>query len=230
MKFIALAAITLLIIFYYIGKSQASSTNNNLANDPSRMGKIFDNAENKHGFRVGKAAQLESSFKHFKNMSTEELIEALEQEDLSLYEISNALFMLANQYFQKEQIEQGMEAITISADDYHNPLAMVQLAKIAFHGDHYQKMLPAGSSLKVETDLAKAFYYVNRAFETCRALLDNTGQKFALDLCVSNGLGLLDSYQLQEIKEKFDPHTQGKAVRVAINQNLDQFAKIYQLK
>ena len=224
MKFIALGAFALLFIFYLVGKSQSNADSN-----LNRLDRIFDNAGNKQQFRIGKAADLESSYRRFKEMDEEAVQEALANEDLNLYEISNALLMLANKQFQDNRIDQGMKAITAAANDYHNPMAMVQLARIAYHGDQYGKMLPEGSNLDIRTDLGKAFYYVNRSFESCRILHDATGQKFALDLCVANGLGLLDSFQLQEVKAKFDHQTDGQEAMENIQKDLVGYAKMYHL-
>ena len=208
--------------FYAMKKEK----NTNVKLNPKGMKAAMDNAQNKQGYAVGNALDFEQSIQRFRYLSIEELNNVIETETLNLYQVSNALLVLSNHYLQATREAEGIAILKRLVDDYHNPMAMVTLARINFHGF---EEAPGGTATRIIKDLGKAYYLINRGIETAGVLEKRTGQKYALDRCVANGLGLLDSYQLAKVKASFNYEDHQEKIATQIKKDLEAFVDMYNL-
>lgn len=224
MKIVGIIAIVLIALYVWVKGKPSITVSYTPA--PRGMETALDNKGNKHGYPVGNARDYEKSISRFKNLSKEELHTMIEEDSLNLYEVSNALLILANHHLQKAEVAKGLPLLEVAAYDYHNPLAMVTLARANFQG--YQKD-PSGTEPVIVRDLEKAFYLVNRAFETAGLLHEKTGQKWALDRSVGGGLGLLDSYQTATVKKEFNAQEHSARISAQVRNDLTDFSTMYKL-
>ena len=222
MKTIIIIVTVTLIGLYAIGKATSKALTS-----PKGIQTALDNKNNKQNYPIGKPVDFEKSLMKFKDLSKQELEQILEEESLNLHEVSNALLVLANVHFQKEDTETGIPLLESAAYDYHNPLAMVTLAKANFHG--YEES-PEGTISRLIKDLEKAFYLVNRAIQTAGELEKLTGEKFALNRTIAGGLGLLDSYNLGEIKKEFNQNEHSERISKLVDKDVAEFVQMYALK
>ena len=155
--------IIIICIALYALFNNKTSTTNQSGPVPLGLETALDNQNNKQKYPIGNPADFEQSLNNFKNFSQEAILSHLENEEMNLYEVSNALLVLANHYLQKPDIESGLPILESAAYNYHNPFAMVTLAKAYFHGFEAE---PSGTVPVIVKDLEKAYYLINRSFET----------------------------------------------------------------
>ena len=219
-----LGLMALAFVVFYVVKKANPKFYISYDQNPVGLNLMLDNEQNKQGFPVGTPRDFEQSFEKFRTLTEAELLKMLEEESLNLHEVSNALVLLANTYFQEKNIAKGLPLLKVSAYDYHNPLAMVTLGRAYFHGFSVEE---GEAPVK---DLKEAYYLVNRAFQTAGLLHEKTGQKFALDKSVAMGLALLDSYNLHEVKKEFNPQEHSTELGDKIQADLEAFKSMYSIQ
>jgi hypothetical protein len=168
---------------------------------PATLAEMSDNQYNRHGYDVGDFSEVSQILATYTKFDKEQLLNKLEHEATTLYEVSYGLYFLAMRYMQQEAYQDGFRYLRIAADDYLNPLAMVKLARVYYHGA--QKMnIPPEVEITREEDLVSAYYYITLAFQIGGVITDSFGKNKVLDAIVNSGLALLDTFNLPDIKKK----------------------------
>ncbi len=186
-----------------------------------------DNSNNKRGYHKGSITQAVDLFNPYTKMDKLQIKAAMDSTDLSLHEISYALYFWAMRHIQEGKVQNGYQLLKVAADDYLNPLAMVKLARINFHGS---KALQQGSNpidLDLDKDLETSYYYITLAFEVTRVLNDKTGDKVMLNHVVNSGLALYDTFGMNQLEEGFNRKEISEKLSSTWTDRLDQFAAMY---
>lgn len=196
------------------------------AKKPASLAEMFDNQYNRHGYAVGDFSQVSQILASYTNWDKEELLNQLEQEAMTLYEVSYGLYCLSMRCMQQEAYQDGFRYLSIAADDYLNPLAMVKLARLYYHGA--QKMnIPPEVLVSREQDLVRAYYYITLAFQIGGVITDTFGKNKVLDAIVNSGLALLDTFNLPDIKQKLAVQSADSTLLESLPEKVGIYREMY---
>ena len=157
-------------------------------------GTISDYLSNKHNernFLQGTLVDGNQLIDQYLEMDKNQVEQHMNDKDLTLHEISNAVYFYAMRHIQENKVQDGFEMLHIAADDYLNPIAITKLARIYYHGP---AAFGKDHNLKMEKDLEKSFYYINLAFNVTGVVKEKTGGKKVIDMVVNSGLALFDTF------------------------------------
>ena len=79
---------------------------------------------------IGEYSTVVKMVDNMKSMDKKHLKSLLTKEDVSLYEASYGLYFLALQYLKEGDVEHGVKLLHVSAEDYLNPIALSEMARI----------------------------------------------------------------------------------------------------
>lgn len=196
------------------------------AKKPASLAELCDNQYNRHGYAVGDFSDVNEMLASYTKLDQEQLLKTLEQEATTLYEVSYGLYFLSMRYMQQEAYQDGFRYLAIAADDYLNPLAMVKLARLYYHGA--QKMnIPPEVEVSREQDLVRAYYYITLAFQIGGVITDTFGKNKVLDAIVNGGLALLDTFNLPDIKKKLAAESAGSTLLESVPEKVRIYREMY---
>lgn len=194
---------------------------------PGTLAEYVDNPNNKRGYHKGSIAQAVALFNTYTKMDMLQIQSAMDSTDLSLHEISYALYFWAMRHIQAGQVKEGYNLLKVAADDYLNPLAMVKLARINFHGSRALQQGDQPMDLVLDKDLEVSYYYITLAFELTRVLNDKTGDKVMLNHVVNSGLALYDTFGTNQLSEGFNRKELSEKLSGTWTEKMDQFVEMY---
>ncbi len=221
LKIIGLSLLGIFTFFVLIGL---------IFGEPKKPGTIedyVDNPNNKKGYHKGNITQAVSLFNSYTKMDKTQIQTAMDSTDLSLHEISYALYFWAMRHIQEGKIKQGYQLLKVAADDYLNPIAMVKLARINYHGSQALQQGKNPIDLQLDKDLETSYYYITLAFEVTRVLNEKTGDKVMLNHVVNSGLGLYDTFGMNQLEEGFNRKEVSVKFNEAWAEKIDQFTTLY---
>lgn len=198
--------------------------------EPKKGGTIaeyVDNPNNKRGYSKGSIAQAVALFNAYTKMDKLQIQAAMDSTDLSLHEISYAIYFWAMRHIQEGKVKDGYELLKVAADDYLNPVAMVKLARINFHGSQALQQGNQPIDLALEKDLETSYYYITLAFELTRVLNDRTGDQVMLNHVVNSGLALYDTFGTNQLNEGFNRKEMSEKLFSTWKEKIDQFSHLY---
>ncbi|MBX2875168.1 MAG: hypothetical protein KTR30_23795 [Saprospiraceae bacterium] len=198
--------------------------------EPKKPGTVkdyVDNPNNKRGYHKGSIAQAVNLFNSYTKMDKPQIEATMDSTDLSLHEISYALYFWAMRHIQEGKIKEGYELLKVAADDYLNPIAMVKLARINFHGSQALQQGKTPIDLELDKDLETSYYYITLAFEITRVLNEKTGDKVMLNHVVNSGLALYDTFGMNQLEEGFNRKEVSMKLNETWTEKIDQFTDLY---
>ena len=198
--------------------------------EPKKAGTIedyVDNPNNKRGYHKGSISQAVSLFNSYTKMDKPQIQAAMDSTDLSLHEISFALYFWAMRHIQEGKIKQGYDLLKVAADDYLNPIAMVKLARINFHGSQALQQGKQAIDLELEKDLETSYYYITLAFEITRVLNEKTGDKVMLNHVVNGGLALYDTFGMNQLEEGFNRKEVSEQFSGVWTEKFEEYSALY---
>ena len=130
-------------------------------------------------------------------------------------------------HIQEGQVEEGYRLLKVCADDYLNPMAMVKVARINFHGSEALQRPGQPVDLHLAKDLETSYYYIILAFEVTRVLNEETGDKAILNHVVNSGLALYDTFGMNQMEEGFDSKSLSAAFADRWAAQLQQYQEMY---
>lgn len=127
------------------------------------------------------------------------LMKILKKEDVTLYEVSYGLYYLGLSYLKEGDVEHGVKLLHASAEDYLNPMALSEMARIYYHGDEelhhiFPKEHLEGVHLGIEQNIEKSFVTLNLAFEIAHEVHKKYNSSEILKLVSRDGVELLERF------------------------------------
>lgn len=190
-------------------------------------GTITDYLNNKHNelnFLQGSLMDGNELIDQYLNMDKAQVEQHMNETNLNLHEISNAVYFYAMRHIQANKVQEGFDMLHIAADDYLNPIAITKLARIYYHGP---AAFGKDHNLKMEKDLEKSFYYINLAFNVTNTVKEEPGGKKIIDMVVNSGLALFDTFHGLEVNNKFDSKATQEKQAEEMEAALQLFSEMY---
>lgn len=179
---------------------------------------LKNNPTNQLHLSYSKDADFEKINQSFEGKKEKEILDLLNQPNVSFASVSYGLYHLGNHYIYDETtVKKGVEYLQIAADQYLNPLAMSRLGRMYYTPS---EQLPKG----IQQDLILAYYYTNLAIALGN-ISEEQGEKgvFISSYMRKNSLGLFDALQSEVIQEKYDVD----AAQAKLKKDLENIRKAY---
>ncbi len=190
-----------LLLVALIGCATASSKTAEAApvrNSPAKtsgLDSLCANHYNQLHLPVGKFEQVKAIIERDRKADIPEIKAGLNAKNVTLYEASWGFYYLGLKAIQKDDYANYIKYMTIAADDYLNPWAMVKLAKVYYYDKAQWKKEFPKADITTDKDLERSYTYLTLAFvisgEIEKAHQDNS----LLTGVASGGLALRDTFE-----------------------------------
>lgn len=145
--------------------------------------------------------------------------------DLTLWELGFGLHYTGMAMVRSEQTKDGIALVRVAADAHLNPVAIIKLARLDYHGSEKAKIAGVG----IKPDLNKAFFGQALSFQLVRLVNDATGDKKILNVVVREGLGLKDSFHGLNVNRTFDVAGESTRIAAQVKAKVDAFGVLYEV-
>ncbi len=161
----------------------------------SGLDSLCANHYNQLHLAVGKFEHVKAIIERDRKAGLPELKASLNAKNVTLYEASWGFYYLGLKAIQKDDYPNYIKYMTIAADDYLNPWAMVKLAKVYYYDKAQWKKDFPKAQITTDKDLERSYTYLTLAFvisgEIEKAHQDNS----LLTGVASGGLALKDTFE-----------------------------------
>ena len=192
---------------------------------------LLDNQYNKKNLPVGEFSTVENMVNNMEKQDRNHLLKTLNDEDVTLYEASYGLFFLGLTYLHDGDVEKGVKYLKASAEDYLNPLALGEMARIYYHGnDELHHIFPKEHiddiDLGIEQDHEKSFVILNLAFEIAHEVHKKHHSTVVLRQVSKEGVELLERFTFKNEADELRTTEEDKAKLMAdLNKDLELLQK-----
>ena len=153
-----------------------------------------------HWVRVGGRADRIVAIDRYVESSGVGLLTDVCRKDVTLVELSWAFFAHGMHLLTGRDAELGVALIHLSADEYANPVAMAQLARIYFYGAYRMRL----RNVDIEPNADRAIFYISAAYRVGQLDREQTGSAVVLSRVKNTGWMVTERLNAMTQKGEFD--------------------------
>jgi hypothetical protein len=191
------------------------------------LDRLCNNHYNKLNLPVGKFAQVNQIIDAARKSNPKELKAKLNAGNITLEEASWDLYYLGQKSLGDGDFPSFVKYLTVSADDYLNPWAMVLLAKVYYYDKaEWQKQFPK-SQITTDKNVEKSYVYLSVAFVIGGEIDTDYKDNSILTGVTNGGLALKDTFEGTGVKG-FDPQAAINKNKPAMIEKVKTFKRLYE--
>jgi hypothetical protein len=189
--------------------------------------RLCNNHYNRLNLPVGKFASVNQIIDTARKSNPTELKAKLNASNITLEEASWDLYYLGQKSLGDGDFKSFIKYLTVSADDYLNPWAMVLLAKVYYRDkSEWQKQFPK-SEITTDRNLEKSYVYLQVAFVIGGEIDTDYKDNSILTGVTNGGLALKDTFEGTGVKG-FNPQAAINKNKAAMIEKVKTFKRLYE--